>query len=257
VAADLIANKQTEYKRLGSIINDARLAGLIDWNAIEDRGRNLIKPSTWSDPGEIIRAVARSYATDLWATQDYRVEVWVEKEALIGVISRAADLYQVPSFACKGYTSQSEMWRAGRRFKRYRANGQLPVVIHLGDHDPSGIDMSRDIKERLGMFAEENVIVRRIALNIDQVQQYNPPPNPAKLTDTRAGNYVKRFGSESWELDALEPQVLNDIIVDEINVFRDAEKYEALLFEMSKERRLLELLADNWLEYKEELEEQL
>jgi hypothetical protein len=86
VSRDLIENKQTEYKRLGSIINDARLAGLIDWSAIEDRTRNVRTVTTWTEPAEIVKAVAAQYKEDLWDSQDHRVEVWVEKDALLGVI---------------------------------------------------------------------------------------------------------------------------------------------------------------------------
>ncbi|KKL29027.1 hypothetical protein LCGC14_2369240 [marine sediment metagenome] len=86
VARDLIANKQTEYKRLGSIINDGRLAGLIDWQSIEDRTRNLEHNPHWDGPEEILRSVHRSYGIDLWSTQPVRPEVWIEKEALVGVI---------------------------------------------------------------------------------------------------------------------------------------------------------------------------
>lgn len=246
VAAALIPNKQSEYKRLGSIINDGRLGGLIDWDAIEDRGRNLQTIPSWSDPGDIIEAAARSYAIDLWQDQDNRVEVWVEKEALIGVVGGAAKALACPSFACKGYTSQSEMWRAGMRFKAMENDGQTPVVIHLGDHDPSGIDMTRDTKDRLEMFAGFEVEVRRIALNMDQVHAYSPPPNPAKLTDSRAGGYIDQFGRESWELDALEPAVLRDLIQDTIREYMDEAKYEAMRLKQEQERWTLKTAATAW-----------
>lgn len=246
VAADLIPNSQAEYKKLGTVISDGRLAGLIDWDAIEDRGRNLLASSTWSSPAGVIKSAAYSYAIDLWSDQQNRVEVWVEKEALIGVVSKAAQTYQASSFACKGYTSQSEMWRAGRRFKRYQENGQQPIVIHLGDHDPSGIDMSRDIKDRLRMFAEHGVFVNRIALNMDQVQQYNPPPNPAKMKDTRAPDYVTRFGYDSWELDALEPKVLKTLIEDTILKYLDKDRYDKLVDKQEHERDLIFAVAEDW-----------
>lgn len=246
VAGALIPNKQSEYKRLGSIINDGRLAGLIDWDAIEDRGRNLQTVPSWSDPGGIIEAAARSYAIDLWQDQDNRVEVWVEKEALIGVVGGAAKALACPSFACKGYTSQSEMWRAGMRFKAMANDGQTPVVIHLGDHDPSGIDMTRDIAERLALFAGFEVEVRRVALNMDQVKKYSPPPNPAKLTDSRVEGYIEKFGKESWELDALEPSVLRDLIQDTIREYMDEVKYEAMRLRQEQERWTLKTAATAW-----------
>lgn len=245
VATGLIPNKQTEYKRLGSVINNGRLAGLIDWNAIEDRGRNLNRISSWGDPSDIIDTCAKSYAIDLWQDQSYRCEVWVEKQALEAVIEDAASTLAVPSFACKGYTSQSEMWRASQRFIHYDAQNQVPVIIHLGDHDPSGIDMTRDIQNRLEIFGIP-MEVNRIALNMDQIDKYNPPPNPAKLTDTRAAGYITKYGSESWELDALEPAVLRDLIQNTIRAYLDDTKFNERKKQQEKERELLTKTSDHW-----------
>jgi hypothetical protein len=228
VSRDLIPNKQTEYDRLGSIINEARLAGLIDWEAIEDRGRNLLSVSTWDEPSDIIRSAAYSYKIDLWEDQPNRVEVWIEKQALEGVIAGICNKNRVPYFSCKGYVSQSEMWAAGYlRFKRYIRNGQEPIIIHLGDHDPSGIDMTRDIEDRLSLFAGGSIEIRRIALNFDQVKRYNPPPNPAKVSDSRFASYQAAHGDESWELDALEPKILTALIQKEIGTIREQEKWDA------------------------------
>ena len=105
-------NTMKNYKRLGDLINDGRLAGKIDWNAIEDRTRNLQSSPHWSSPHSIVRACASQYAVDLWEDQDAYVEVWVEKDALIGVLERVCTDLDVPYFACRGYTSQSEMWGA-------------------------------------------------------------------------------------------------------------------------------------------------
>src|SRR5262249_46150196 len=152
VSRDLIPNNMKSYKRLGNIINDARLAGLIDWDAIEDRTRNLHELPSWTSPESIIQACASQFRIDKGAKQPCRVEVWIEKEALAGVFQRVCDELQVPFFSCRGYTSQSEMWVAGMRLKRILRAKQKPVILHFGDHDPSGIDMTRDIVDRLQMF---------------------------------------------------------------------------------------------------------
>lgn len=246
VAADLIPNTVRSYKRLGGIINDGRLAGLIDWNAIEDRGRNLIGPNTWDDASEIISACASQFKIDKWETQPYRVEVWVEKQALEAVIGQAADVWDVPYFACKGYTSQSEMWRGAVRFARYRNLGQKVVIIHLGDHDPSGIDMTRDISERINQLFGVRVSVDRIALNMNQIEEYKPPPNPAKMTDSRFEGYAAEFGDESWELDALEPATLNELIQDRIKKYLDDDEWEQKQLEEGDARHALQRIADNW-----------
>jgi len=246
VARDLIPNKQTEYKRLGSIINDGRLAGLIDWYAIEDRTRNVRKNPHFESPQEIIKAAADQYQLDLWEGQSVRPEVWIEKDALIGVIESVCMENDVPYFACRGYSSQSEQWRAGVRGEKYGAAGQKLVILHLGDHDPSGIDMTRDNLDRLTMFSEGNVEVKRLALNMDQVRKYNPPPNPAKMTDSRFNGYEDKYGNESWELDALDPQVIVSLVRNAIKSLRNDDIYREVYDRQETERELLIAASDNW-----------
>lgn len=242
VSRGYLPNKDTEYKRLGSIINDARIAGRLDWDYMEDRTRNLAGNSHWSDPSEIIRSALRSYALDKWDDQPYHVEVWVEKEALAGVIERTARRLDVSYFSCRGYVSQSEMHAAAKRLESY---GQ-PVIIHLGDHDPSGIDMTRDIEDRMSLFGAGHVEVKRIALNMNQIEQYNPPPNPAKLTDTRATDYIRRYGNESWELDALDPATLDGLITDAVLSYRDEDLWDARVEEEDEDKKVLSALSTNW-----------
>jgi len=217
VARDLIPNKQSEYNKLGNIISDGRLLGLIDWNAIVDRTRHVRSNSHWESPKEVIEICANQYQIDKWENQETRVEVWIEKDALIGVIEGVCSRNDVPYFSCRGYTSQSEMWRASCRLLDYDQN---IVIIHLGDHDSSGIDMTRDIQDRMNLF-DSGATVERIALNYDQIEQYNPPPNPAKITDPRAKKYIEEFGASSWELDALEPSVMDDLVQSKIDEYRD------------------------------------
>lgn len=229
VARGWIPNAQKEYTKLAVLISDARLAGLVSWDAIEDRTRNLRGQTYYKEPADVIKAARSSYLVDLWADQDWRPEIWVEKDAQIGNISAICAKLRVDYFACRGYNSQSEQWRAGQRFARYIQKGQRPIVFHLGDHDPSGIDMTRDNQERLSLFAGVPVTVARLALNMPQIEKYNPPPNPAKLTDSRATDYIAKFGDESWELDALSPKIIADLIETAVMKVRNEEKWDAAL----------------------------
>lgn len=247
VSRDLIANKDTEYKRLGNIINDARLAGLLDWDYIVDRTRNLRGLAHWDDPSSVLYSAAYGYRTDRWANQPHYVEVWIEKDALVGVITRACNDLDVPFFSCRGYTSQSELWGAARRLIRHTDTGQKAVIIHLGDHDPSGIDMTRDITDRLALFGAV-AEVERIALNMDQVRRYSPPPNPAKLTDARADGYIKAHGSSSWELDALDPSTLDALVRTTITDLRDDMQWDADTTAMEAQRRHLKGMAHRFSE---------
>jgi hypothetical protein len=247
VARDLIPNKQSEYKRLGSIINDARLAGLIDWDAIEDRTRFLRSYETFSSPGEAARKVARNYIEDLWDSQPCYIEVWIEKDALVGVIEPVCGRWRLPYFACRGYSSQSEQYNAGKRLAEAAMRGQEAIVLHLGDHDPSGLDMTRDNQDRLSMFADgEEVQVLRLALNMDQIRRHRPPPNPAKETDSRIGGYLDQYGTaSSWELDALDPKVIDQLIDREVRVHLDEERWaDAAERERKNRERLLAAARD-------------
>ncbi|MCK9569055.1 hypothetical protein M0R72_08945 [Candidatus Pacearchaeota archaeon] len=247
VARDLVPNQQKEYKRLGHIISEGRLAGLVDWDAIEDRTRSSNTVSAWDSPEDIIAACAGQFKIDLWDGQEYRPEVWVEKEALAGVIAPVAAKLRVVSLACRGYTSSSELFDAGyRRLRSIAQAGQTPVIIHLGDHDPSGIDMTRDIIDRMGMFVGRPIEVNRIALNMDQIEEFSPPPNPAKETDSRYPAYVDRYGESCYELDALDPAYMAKIIESTVARYRDDDLYDEHREEEAAHRDTLSKIARNY-----------
>jgi len=250
VARDIIENSQKQYKRLGSVINDARLAGLVDWYAIEDRTRNLRALAHWDTPEDIIRAVSKQFRRDKWEDQPNSVEVWIEKDALVGLIAGVCNKNDVPFFSCRGYTSQSEMWRAAQRSITTRAALIKPAgtdyIIHLGDHDPSGIDMTRDIEDRMHVFGADRIKIIRIALNMDQVEEFDPPPNPAKLSDTRAQAYIEEYGDESWELDALNPPYIEKIIQEEIDKVRDDDIWKASLVIEEHQKQQLKAVYGAW-----------
>ena len=241
VARGWIENTERSYKNLGNLINDARIAGLLPWDGIEDRAREFKPWHIEEDPRAALEGIEMNFALDLWAKQDVYIECWVEKEALGNVIERACTPFKVPFMSCKGYLSASQAWRAGVRFKEAADADKRCVLLHLGDHDPSGLDMTRDNKDRLWLFSEESMVtVRRLALNIQQVGQYNPPPNPTKLTDSRASDYLARYGQSSWELDALQPEIIESLIQDAIRrEITDPDLWNETLDEQEKQRELL------------------
>ena len=250
VVRGFFANTLANYNKLSRIIDRARLAGWIDWNTIVDRTRKLHKLADWDGPVDIVSQMSRHYRSDRWARQPNRFEVWVEKEALAGVFRRVCDELQVPLFPCRGYPSQSAMWRAARRVEE----GQLSItqdviILHFGDHDPSGIDMTRDIRERHDLFSHGAfgiLRIERMALNMDQVEQYDCPPNPAKETDPRGKDYRREFGETSWEVDALDPAVLSDLVRDRVLAGRDQGLWDAASEEDEEARRRLRLISDRF-----------
>lgn len=246
VSRDIVPNNIRSYKNLGNLINDARSAGLVDWHAIEGRTRNLRRRPHWEEPQEIIDAIARQYHIDYWEGQENYVEVWVEKDALIGIVEQIGDKLDVACFSCRGHTSQSELRGAAMRLKRRCDAGRHAALLHLGDHDPSGKDMSRDIAARLELFGADDVEFRRLAPNLDQIEEFGPPPNPTKLSDSRAQGYVERFGYECWELDALDPSVISRLIDENVRMYRDEGPYRDVLMRENEEKGTLRDLRDGY-----------
>lgn len=257
VARDLIPNNQKEYDRLGKIVSDARRAGLLDWDMVVDRTRNVRSLPHWESPSAIVSAVAQQFKIDKWASQSFRPEVWIEKDALIGVIERVCNRLDVPFFSCRGYSSDSEMWSAAQRLVAWKEQGQTPIIFHFGDHDPSGMDMTRDIFDRLEMFSGFPLKVKRLALNLPQIEKYNPPPNPAKLSDSRAADYVKKFGYESWELDALNPAVLSNLVATNIESIIERDMWETAQAEEEAHRLVLQKISRNFSQVTRYLEKSL
>lgn len=249
VARGLIENSEREYKRIASLAVDARYAGLIDWDAIEDRTRRPTMPSEWFSVEQIVDAAVRQYEKDWWKGQPTRPEVWVEKEALAEVMRTAARKWHVVVVVNRGYSSASSMFENAQRIAERARNRQATQILYFGDHDPSGLDMIRDVRDRICEFVNAlldddpgdsrdraYVEVHPIALTMRQVEEYDPPPNPAKLTDSRAAWYVQKHGDSSWELDALNPKVLDSLVQSEIEAcINDREAFDAVKEEQQEE----------------------
>lgn len=224
-----IPNNNKEYKKLGDTLNKARLAGLVDWNSLEDRGRMLRGSNGgYESQQDYIAGLENGYFRDWWEGQENYVEVWIEKDALVNVIERPCDRHRVRYFSCRGYSSASEQYRAGKRFGQMDGDGRRCHILHLGDHDPSGLDMTRDNTDKALMFSGTEVTVHRLALNMDQVDELNPPPNPAKLTDSRVGEYMRLYGRQSWELDALPPAYIDNLVDQNLRLLIDVDQMDAV-----------------------------
>ncbi len=246
VSRGLLENNLRNYKKLGDTISKGRRAGVISWEAIVDRTRFLRRGNTWASPAEIVEASANQYRRDLWEDQSSYVEIWFEKDALLGVFERAAEEFRLPIFSCRGYASDSEIWAAAQRLVAKRRQGKAVTILHFGDHDPSGIDMTRDIDARLDLFGEGAFEVRRLALTIAQVKKYNPPPNPAKETDSRFDDYKEKYGVESWELDALEPKLLAKIVRSNVLPLLNQSIWQESKDQEQTERDQLQTVSIKW-----------
>lgn len=247
VSKDIIPNTQRSYKNLGTLVNDARLAGLVDWNMIVDRGRGTQIPTHWDSPADIIQAAADSFAIDKWKDQPNHIEVMVEKQALEGVLLPVCERLDVNFTANKGYSSQSLMYRIGNRLRRLHQGMDKHIhILYLGDHDPSGLDMDRDVEERLALFSGYPVTFQRLALKWEQIEELQPPENPAKLTDSRADKYIEQYGDSSWELDAIEPRELDRLVTEAVEDLRDPDLWIEAQSKENKMKEDLQEFADTY-----------
>jgi hypothetical protein len=310
VSRDVVPNKQSEYSKLSTLLKEGRMSGIVDWDAIEDRLRRPSSPASFDTPEDLLDAGIQQYQLPRMEGQKTYVEVWVEKDALSGVLSRVTRKYHIPILVNRGYSSVSAMYDSYNRFKKAIVAGQKVVILYLGDYDPSGIDMIRDIEDRIKEFlvvnegnifkkqlkdieyisfidlyppdqeiyfnavkkydkkadqdellrladqvymnvkkneaivklVSENFSIKSIALTKDQIRQYDPPPNPAKVSDPRAKDFIEKFGDTSWEVDALKPEVLNAILTTNIKELIDSEMYDEIVSREEADKEKLENL---------------
>lgn len=258
VARGWIENSDKSYDRLGKIISRARLGGYLDWDAIEDRNRVPVVWKHYATVLDVIKQAIRTFRLPRLDGQETYVELWVEKDALSGVLRPIASDYHVTLMANKGYSSSTAMKEAGDRLRACcnRYGSTNCVILYLGDLDPSGEDMVRDIDNRISDFLNAglevdwsdpktvsvekhddmrerkpwiDVEVRKLALTIEQVREYKPPPNPAKVEDSRYKTFVKKYGKSSWEVDALPPTVLRDLIREELEELLDIKMMDSII----------------------------
>lgn len=248
-------NHQMAYKRLGRILDDCRYAGVIDWDAIVDRGRTPKQNYIVEDIPDALNDTVSAYKLDRQKGQENHIEVWTEKDALSEIFWRSASKFGLTLSINKGNISTSAIHEAYERFVDRVRGGQSIKVLYFGDHDPSGIDMIRDIEDRLRFMFDNGdhtdvdgsdfFELIPIGLTKQQIKQYKLPPNPVKLTDSRTPGYVKQHGNFCWEVDALAPDVLTNILEKNILANLDADLYEQQLVKEQKDKVKLKTIIKN------------
>lgn len=303
VTKNYIPNHDTAYKKISSLKDDLCYSGKLDWDCIEDRGRVPYLPYYVKDVENAIEDTIETYRLDRQNEQPICVELWSEKDAISGILKRVTQKYHIQLCINKGYTSSSAVYGAYQRFSKKIAAGQKVIILYFGDHDPSGLDMVRDIEDRLlFMFTRgttlkikkeamalydsigytpmdldipEKIVnrlysdnressafdeavdyfhaeinkyyikekglfqVKHIGLTKDQIKKFNLPPNPAKITDPRANDYIKKHGKISWEVDALPPAELVSIVEANIRATIDMEQFEEMLKQEQRDIKTL------------------
>ena len=256
VATDFIPNAMEVYKRVSKFITDARYGGYLDWKIFEDRGRQTRPPSEWKNIGALIDTSLKAYRLPRWKDQDFYVEVLCEKQALESVLKPVTKKWHVQFGYNKGYTSAASMYDLYQRVLAGIFDNKDVIILYFGDHDPSGIDMVRDIETRITEFltngelnldptiVNDRFSVEALALTMDQVIELNPPPNPAKISDPRAKEYIKAYGNVSWELDAIDPMLLQKIAEDGILRYLNQGKYDSVVKQEEEEAKALREFAN-------------
>jgi len=235
VAAGAIENTRSNYTSLSSILVKARERGEVDYKRIEDRVRSTIQDHyALHDPDHLFKLIAGTsesmatrYKRNHWEDQDNHVEVWLEKDALSTVISRiATDNYSVPVAVNRGYGSFSFIKEGAERLSRFV--DKSIHILYFGDFDPSGEDMVRDLQKRIMLYGAPTATVHKIALTKDQVKTWKLPPAPVKKSDKRAAKFIEAHGDISAvELDALDPEDLQNIVKTTIEGYIDPVKWAA------------------------------
>jgi hypothetical protein len=294
VAAELIPNHDKVYKKIGEIKDDCCYCGLLDWDAFEDRGRRPYLPYFNEDIKDAIKDAVDHFRLDRQRNQNVHIEIWSEKDAISSILSSVTNKYHVRLVVNKGYISSSAIYAAYVRFIGEIAQGKKVKILYFGDHDPSGLDMIRDINDRILMmcsqglrksdleeliqeWVEENrdeaesvchsngyflsqdgeeyyfmdkaffhshFEIIPVGLTMEQIKMYNPPPNPAKITDPRAKEYIKKFGNVSWEVDALTPEMMREIVTTGIEANIDKNLFNIMINKEKADKIQLAKLAE-------------
>ena len=239
VSRQIIENNETQYNRLGRVLTQARRDGVIPWEWLIDRTRIPHRVPMWDDTDDFVGSVLPQFRLDVWETQENYVEVFVEKDALAGVFEPITRIYGVTLCVCRGYPSASFLYEAAGRLRHYNN----PVVLYWGDHDPSGMDMPRAIRDGLGEFSCYPEM-RRCALNAEDIAEHHLPHDPAKRSDTRSRKFIDKHGDCAVELDALPVDVLRARIKMEIEARLNLDELSALKAREGQERaRMARMLA--------------
>jgi hypothetical protein len=208
VSAGLIDNCIRDYRRISVILTKARNDGRINFDWIVDRSRQNYAPATWSNLREFGDAVLASYRRDNWQDQANYLEVWTEKDAIIGSIQSITDQWAVTIRALRGFNSTTGANSTAEHFWAKNEEGKAIEVFYLGDFDPSGTAIEGDVARRVRAYNSGLFKMKRLAIHKADITEFRLPPLRVKAADPRASEFIRRHGTQAVELDALPPTEL-------------------------------------------------
>lgn len=256
VSRHVFANTERNYKHLSRVLVKAREREDVDASRIEDRSRQVLGQGDWgyessesflSNVERGLREAWKRFSLTLWEDQLCQVLVALEKDALSRLISTVAGDFRVKTFPMRGYGSYTYVSEIAQEC----AGDKPTIILYLGDYDPSGLDIQRDLESRLERYGAEDFEIKRVALTLDQIQRHQLPPLPAKTSDPRLARFIADTGgSDVVELDALPPNILQDVVRNAIRHHIDMEKWNARVKHIHEQkeklRQKLETLEVKW-----------
>jgi hypothetical protein len=242
-AAGLIPSMaRNEMQRVYRLLKEARERGIIPWEWIVDETRSLERTSTWANPEEYARCVARSYRRDFWDQQPVRVEVWSEKGTVRGVLAPVLDQYAVGFRVMHGFSGATTVHDVAED-----GDGRELIVLYVGDFDPSGMFMSEgDLPTRLSDYGGDHITLRRIALTREQVSELPSFPATDKRKDPRYRWFRRNHGSRCWELDAMDPNDLRNCVEQAIVELIEPVAWERCETVNRAEQESLRTILEKW-----------
>ncbi len=241
VQRNIVPNNQNEYGKISRLLKKARMGGLVDWDRIEDRQRIPYIPYSVRNLEHALSETHEQYRIDRQNGQEKYIELWTEKDALSGVLKPMTAHYHIHLVVCRGFHSCTAMHDAYHRM----AEHENPYILYLGDHDPSGLFMDEDIKKRLVEFGIQPKI-KRIGITKKQIEEYRLPSNPLKEKDPRKDRYIRETGAEtSWEVDALKPPVLHQLIQENVESLIDVGLFKEQIEKEKQDKDKLKGYIDN------------
>ncbi len=233
VCAGLVEKTEKEYGKVQRALATLRISGDIDWDMITDCSRNVQSVAVWDNINDIVSSAVQQFKLDTWKNQEYRIQLWLEKEGLAPLLEEIIHTYRVPLYPGKGFSSLSFTKQACNQSMEWNSNNQKVIVLQFGDYDPSGICISDSLKNQYRMFGDNCSEFMRIGLNKEHIEQYNLPTRPTKSSDTRTA----AFGDDrSVELDALQPSVFQELVKTTIEQYIDFDKWNTVLEEEENQR---------------------
>lgn len=238
----IIDKTEHGYLKIQDDLTKMRRAGTLPYGWLTDSTRMQRSPTTYDDLGQFMRTAAALYRRSLWTDANCQVEVWIEKDALAGVVYPVTQKWDVPLMSARGYASLSFLHSAAEDIAN---DGRPAFIYHLGDYDPSGVNAAAKIEETLRDMVGDRAAIRfdRIAVTPDQIELLDLPTRPTKKTDSRA----KGFGSElSVELDAIEPDMLRALVDQKIRRHVDEDQLKVIEAAEESERNFLRTWRDQY-----------